>query len=246
MFPSVNNALRIFRFSIFCALASCTQNQPKTTQPTINVDADLESAQAAYFNQDYGRATQLLTPLLGKQQGEAEYWMALIYLNDNNQQTSDADAVGFLEDAIDQGNVMAMWELGRAYEEGRGVQRNYLFALDWFRKHRQEQPKLDQPIYFEDGKSISYQNILTNLIHDAKEGNVLTQLKVAKIYDEGAHIKQSDVDAFYWYKIAANNGNPEAALQLGYFYCRGIGTDKNIELANTWFEKSQNDLKCEK
>ncbi|RGB31016.1 hypothetical protein C1646_764573 [Rhizophagus diaphanus] len=44
--------------------------------------------------------------------------------------------------------------------------------------------------------------------------------------------------AFYWIDKAAKNGNKIAQLNLGYFYKKGIGTQKEINKAIKWHEKS--------
>jgi TPR repeat protein len=46
------------------------------------------------------------------------------------------------------------------------------------------------------------------------------------------------VAALHWFRLAAEQGNPGAQLQLGLAYQLGLGTDKDILESNRWLEKA--------
>ncbi len=57
-----------------------------------------------------------------------------------------------------------------------------------------------------------------------------------------------DMEAFQWFKVAAEEGNAEGQYHLGYCYLTGQGTTLNDKLARFWFLKAadQGDGKSEK
>jgi hypothetical protein len=51
-------------------------------------------------------------------------------------------------------------------------------------------------------------------------------------------MEPSDALAFAWAKRAADEGLPRAAYAVGYFYEVGIGIEKNLPLAWTYYQKA--------
>ncbi len=45
--------------------------------------------------------------------------------------------------------------------------------------------------------------------------------------------------AFEWFKKAAEAGEVEGQFQIGVFYARGYGVQKNLEKARYWLEKAK-------
>jgi serine/threonine protein kinase len=68
----------------------------------------------------------------------------------------------------------------------------------------------------------------------AEEGDVEAQLGLADLYDDAG-------DAFEAFRLreeAALDGNTEGMLALGTMYHHGLGTDKSLELALSWYERA--------
>jgi TPR repeat protein len=72
----------------------------------------------------------------------------------------------------------------------------------------------------------------------AEAGNVLAQMRLAVMYDQGDGVKQSSKTAFYWYSKAAALGEPESQSQLGFYYELGQGVNENWDLAARYFQAS--------
>jgi TPR repeat protein len=69
-------------------------------------------------------------------------------------------------------------------------------------------------------------------LYRAKEGYIESQLYVADIYEFGNEfIKSDSKKAFSWYKLAADNNEPEARYRLAYKYEKGDGVEQNLGLA---------------
>ena len=62
------------------------------------------------------------------------------------------------------------------------------------------------------------------------------QIKLAGDYLAGHGVAQDFKLAAYWYEKAAGAGDPEAELQIGYFYDVGVGVAKDPERAAHWYQ----------
>ena len=66
--------------------------------------------------------------------------------------------------------------------------------------------------------------------------NVDQQSKLAGDYLAGRGVAQNLKLAAYWYEKAAGAGDPQAELQIGYFYDAGIGVPKDPARAAHWYQ----------
>ena len=57
---------------------------------------------------------------------------------------------------------------------------------------------------------------------------------IAKLYEEGWGVPQSYDQAFYWYKLAADDGFPPAVDAVGIMYQRGWGVDPGFKPEGIW------------
>lgn len=55
-------------------------------------------------------------------------------------------------------------------------------------------------------------------------------------YRDGSGVKQSYSEAFKWFKLAADHGDPIAQAELAYLYINGFGTEQSNEKAAHWFK----------
>jgi hypothetical protein len=62
------------------------------------------------------------------------------------------------------------------------------------------------------------------------------EIKLAASYFAGRGVAQDAKQAAYWYRKAAEAGDPESQLQTGYFYSAGVGVEKNPALAVHWYQ----------
>jgi uncharacterized protein len=65
---------------------------------------------------------------------------------------------------------------------------------------------------------------------------VQEQIKLAGDYLIGRGVAQDLKLAAYWYEKAAGSGNPQAEMQIGYFYDAGIGVEKDPARAAHWYQ----------
>ena len=79
----------------------------------------------------------------------------------------------------------------------------------------------------------------------AKSGNQYAQFGLAKMYGSGEQIKDGQIEgkidnlkAFKWYQKAADQEYGIAQNNLGLFFENGKGTQKNLEQAKAWYQRS--------
>jgi TPR repeat protein len=72
----------------------------------------------------------------------------------------------------------------------------------------------------------------------AEAGDAGAQLALAKAYEEGNGVAQSDEQAALWYRKAADLGNAEAQNNLGTSYWSGRGVERDKQEAVKWYLKS--------
>jgi hypothetical protein len=64
------------------------------------------------------------------------------------------------------------------------------------------------------------------------------ELRLAADYLVGRNGPKDPAQAAYWYRKAADQGDPGAQNQLGYFYTWGIGVERNQQEAFRWYARA--------
>lgn len=110
-----------------------------------------------------------------------------------------------------QGNIKAMYDVGKFYERGRGVIKNMAKAAEWFKKasnggHAAAQARLGI-LYFE-GRGVTKNNKKAiKLLNAAAKKNIASaQFQLANMYELGAAVPKNLNTAISWYKKADKNG----------------------------------------
>ena len=79
---------------------------------------------------------------------------------------------------------------------------------------------------------------LQDLRHKASSGHLHDELELAGDYYAGRGVARDLSQAAYWYKKAADQGDPGAQVQIGYFYLAGIGVKQDNGQALRWFQRA--------
>lgn len=93
--------------------------------------ASVESGIDAYSGGDYARAIHDLQPLAEKGNGDAEYYVGLMYANGQGVLKNDATALNWLLQSAGNGNAKAQQKLADIYAYGKGVAENDAIAAYW-------------------------------------------------------------------------------------------------------------------
>lgn len=220
-----------------------------TFSESKEVNAAIEKAKEYYFNKKYNKALALFMHLTDSS-AEAQFYCGLIYQSSNWKKKDYSKALSWFERSGDNGYLDAYWQIGVLYDNGMGVEKDPLKAMDWYRKSKFNKTQLssDLILYSNDEtgalKKITLPQLYEKLKNDALDGNANAQYQLAQAFDYGYTGVADLSEAVKWYLHAAENNHSEAQFILGYFYCRGIGFQKNCEQAEFWFNASGRNIKC--
>lgn len=128
-------------------------------------------------------------------------------------------AVDALEYAARNGEVTALWKLGRMYADGDGVKRDDLRAFDYFRtladSHADEMPGTRPAVFV--AKAFV-----------AIGGYYLAGIANSDVKPDAVHARE-----MFWY-AASYFGDSDAQYRLGRMYLDGQGTAKDPKQAMRW------------
>lgn len=71
-----------------------------------------------------------------------------------------------------------------------------------------------------------------------EQSNLQHELKLAADYFAGRGVAPDLKQSAFWYRKAADQGDPGAQVELGYFYLNGIGVDRDSTQAVRWFTRA--------
>jgi TPR repeat protein len=121
----------------------------------------------------------------------------------------DAVSVTLFRRHAERGDALAMAELGRMYEQGRGgLAKDETEAVQWYRR-------------------------------GADAGNGQAMASLAYMYERGRGGLLKDMDeAAQWYRKGAGTGDRFAMYYMGRACEFGLGVPKNRDEAVAWYQKS--------
>lgn len=154
-----------------------------------------------------------------------------------------ADEAKDYRNKAEAGDVVAMRELGRCYEEGKGVTQLKDEAKHWYGKAA---AKGDAESYFrmammampQNGRSKPGAEVIRNL-------RAAMKLNYAAAYDAmgclciaGNGVMKDEKQAAEYFKTAADAGYVDSMFRLGMCYMQGTGAEKDNAKAVEWFSKA--------
>jgi len=152
-----------------------------------------------------------------------------------------AKALALLRPLAEQGNAKAEERMGRLYERGVGVKRDYPTAEQWYRKSA-EQGDAEAQARLAFLYRIGMGDVKRDLTEAAKwfrasaaQGNKLAQVGLGYMALEGIGAPLDPAVAASWFTKAAEQGDAEAQLALGTLYDTGKGVQKDRVQAYKWY-----------
>lgn len=121
--------------------------------------------------------------------------------------------------AAAKGDATAQFNLGCAYANGRGVEKDYAQALSWYQKaaaqgHSGAQNNLGWMYDSGHGVTKSAETAAKWYLQAAKNGSAIAQNNIGLKYEKGTGVPQSREEALRWYRAAADQGNESAQKNL--------------------------------
>jgi TPR repeat protein len=146
-----------------------------------------------------------------------------------------------LTQSASQGNVESAYELGLAYEKGRGVSQNLKKAEQWYRKaaekgHVEAQNNLGG--LYQDGIGVgqNYRESLQWYRLAAEQGHPAAIRNLGYLYDHGLGVAEDKPRAVTLYRQAAEKGDRGAMINLGMLYVEGKGIPKDPVQGYMWLD----------
>jgi len=132
---------------------------------------------------------------------------------------NNAEAIGSIRKAADQGLAQAQYDLGRMYATGQGVEQDLVQAAVWYRKAAEQRLAVAQfslgYVYLK-GRGVEQdpEQAVDWYRRAADQGNGRAQFNLALSYERGRGVHQDFVQAMQWFILAVADGVPEAESKL--------------------------------
>lgn len=182
----------------------------------------------------------------------ADYRQARLYLFGSNDVERDFEKALhlFLREA-QSGNALAMYDLGRMYADGLGMDADAEQSAEWYGKAFRAFCALEP----KGSKQTTYLQYRIGKMYDAGLGTQQNYAKAAQWYEKavaadhkyaeyslaglyarGNGVEQNLVRAFDLYHRSADQGNPYACYELAKMLREGVGTNSDPKAAEQYFQ----------
>lgn len=150
----------------------------------------------------------------------------------------------YLEKA-QNGDVDAQFKIAWAYDQGEGIEQNYVEANKWWLKAAEQgsrvaQYNIAQNLRNARGIEVSdYETAFKWYLESANKGYTKAFFRVAWAYAQGEGVEQDYVEANKWYLKAAQQGDKVAQYNIAQNLCNARGVEKpDYETAEKWYLES--------
>ena len=198
-------------------------------------------------------------PFEGKEKTSAkaewsrQYKLARSYLYGSKKVPQDfQEAMRLFCQEAEQGNALAMYDLGRMWADGLGVEADPDAAKEWYRKaldaFLSAEKKLPERkktyLQYRIGKMYlaglgteqDYETAALWLERAAEKSHKCAQYTLAGLYAKGQGVEKDLKHAFELYHASAIQGNPYASYEMAKMFRDGTGTKKSAVQAEEHFQ----------
>ena len=192
---------------------------------------------------DYDKAKNFLFPSADKGNGDAQYYLSLMYASGMGVDKNPQEAVRWLMKAADNMQIEALRELGKRYVDGRDIEKDEVLGtfMTSMAADRGNATAMNDMGYFY-SKGIAYDQNKTEALRyyqmAADRGNVIAMSNVAKIYYNGDGIEQNLAKSAEYFEKAARLGDAQSQYNLGVLYEKGWGVEQNMKQAIKWWKRA--------
>ena len=198
-------------------------------------------------------------PFEGKEKTSAkaewsrQYKLARSYLYGSKKVPQDfQEAMRLFCQEAERGNALAMYDLGRMWADGLGVEADPDAAREWYRKAlnaflsaEKELPERKKTyLQYRIGKMYlaglgteqDYETAALWLERAAEKSHKCAQYTLAGLYVKGQGVEKDLKHAFELYHASAIQGNPYASYEMAKMFRDGTGTKKSAVQAEEHFQ----------
>lgn len=190
-----------------------------------------------------------------KAEWNKRYKLARSYLYGSERIPQDfAEAMGLFSLEADSGNALAMYDLGRMWADGLGVEADPDTAQEWYRKalaaflsaEKAVPERKKTYLQYRIGKMYlaglgcvqDYKTAADWLERAADKQHKYAQYSLAGLYARGQGVEKDLEHAFILYQASATQDNPYASYELGKMFQSGTGTEKSAAQAEVHFQNA--------
>lgn len=171
-------------------------------------------------------------------------FLLLLWLTAIGGGQAGAEAPPNLVGKAEAGDLAAQLLLGAAYETGKGMAVDYQKAAFWYQKaaeagHADGQRALG--VLHEKGLGVAKDagRAAEWYRRAAEQGLARAQVNLGQLYEEGGMgLARDYAQALHWYQMASAREYGRGENQLGLMYERGLGVEKNLDLARSLYQKA--------
>lgn len=164
-----------------------------------------------YVDKNYNEAEKYYKEAIKYGDENAKEYLKNLYLRIKEENSSvDINLIKEYEKKAQNGDIEAQYKLGSSYENGEGVDKDFIKAADWYRKaakqnHKQARISLIKLLNEYPSLGNGFEPIcLIDYLSDWKlRETPLYQYKIGLCYEHGLDCEKNIEEAFYWYKKSA-------------------------------------------
>ncbi len=202
-----------------------------------------EEGMAAYENEDYEKAMQILQPLAKQGNSQAQITMGIMYDNGLGVPTDPARALDWYIKAAEQGIPVVQHDVGVKYFQGIGTKQDYLKAARWWKLSSDagladSQFNLGLIYYRGLGVQKDLKEAMNLFRRAAEQDHAQAQYSLAVMYAFGQGVEKNYPEALNWFQKSAAQGVAQAQYNLGIFYENGYALEKDEKKAAEWYRKA--------
>ena len=188
-----------------------------------------------------------------KAEWSRQYKLARSYLYGSKKVPQDfQEAMRLFCQEAEQGNALAMYDLGRMWADGLGAEADPDAAREWYQKAlnaflsaEKELPERKKTyLQYRIGKMYlaglgtdqSYETAALWLDRAAEKSHKYAQYTLAGLYAKGQGVEKDLKHAFELYHASAIQGNPYASYEMAKMFRDGTGTKKSAGQAEEHFQ----------
>lgn len=103
------------------------------------------------------------------------------------------------------------------YYEGHRLPEDHKQAMVWFKQaalrgHAKAQHNLGVLLYDEPAETTERQEAFRWILSAANQGLIESQIAIAQMYLDGTSVPRNDIEAYFWFNLAAAAGDKEAGV----------------------------------
>lgn len=161
---------------------------------------------------------------------EAAKWQHL-YNSKQRELGVEVDEIDLIRHKAEAGDRPSQEKLARWFALGHAlIEVNEEEAVKWHSLAAEHQAEDESPFYYEEEREI--------FNRFADRCGAQLQRSIGAMYARGHGVKESNVEAVRWYKLAAEKGDASAQQMLALSYLHGNGTTQSNEEAEKWYVRA--------